>query len=246
MNALAQTQGGAVATLDEYDPYAEYGNEVGSPIVGKLIKFSKGDYLVDKTFIEEGTEVIANMPSILRGWIKWVDNKPAEQIMGLLKDGHKPQARSTLGDTDEREWEVDKDNKPQDPWKETNYIVLKSTTDDQLYTFSTASVGGRGAFKKLCEAYATGRRMHPNQAPIIALNVGRYEHKDKTLGWIKFPEFKIVGWTEASFEEGADETKAETKRIQNMANEKAADDLLNRVGRGEASPSTSSSGAPRF
>jgi hypothetical protein len=225
MNDLTVSgQGGAVALNEEFDPYAEYGREVSTPIVGKLMKFAKGDYFVGDDPLEVGTKVVANMGSILRGWIKWEDQKPVEQIMGLLKDGHKPQKRDTLGDTDESEWAVDKDGKPQDPWQETNYIVLKGVTDSELYTLSTASVGGRGAFKKLCEAYATGRRMHPNQYPIIALNVDKYKHKDTTLGWIKFPDFKITGWAPASVfdeEPGSEQALATQESLP-----------INNVGRG--------------
>jgi hypothetical protein len=228
-------QGGAVATQDEYDPYAEYGREIGTPIVGKLMKFAKGDYLVGDDELEAGFQVVANMASILRGWIKWQDQKPVEQIMGLLKEGHKPQKRDTLGDLDDTEWAVDKDNKPQDPWQETNYIVFKGVTDSELYTFSTASVGGRGAFKKLCEAYATGRRMHPNQFPIIALKTDSYKHKDTTLGRIKIPEFRIVGWAPASVFDDADAEGGEAVQT---------DSAIDRVGRGSAAASPS--GAPRF
>jgi hypothetical protein len=167
--------------------------------------------------------------------------------MGLLKDGHKPQARNTLGDTDEQYWETDNQGKPQDPWKETNYIVLKGVTDSELYTFSTASVGGRGAFKKLCDAYSAGKRMHPGQFPIVALNVGSYDHPDKSRGRIKFPEFKIVDWVPVSvFDDAvaAEEEKAAARQIQDRALEKEADDLLNRAGRGGAT--TAASGATRF
>jgi hypothetical protein len=223
--------GGAMALNEEFDPYAEYGREAGVPIVGKLIKFSKGDYIVGKDFLPEGQRFIVNMPSIARGWIKWVDSKPEEQIMGLLKDGHKPQKRDTLGSEDETEWEVDDKGVPQDPWKETNIIVFKEEHGEQLYTFSTASHGGRGAIRKLCEAYAQGRRMRPGQHPIIAIHVDRYEHSNKAFGWIKNPEFKIVSWAAAdSFGDAAaagdDAFATETRRIQNMASEKTADKML--------------------
>jgi hypothetical protein len=38
-------------------------------------------------------------------------------------------------------------------------------------------------------------RERPNDYPVIELGVGSYQHRDKSLGRIKFPIFKPVGWT---------------------------------------------------
>jgi hypothetical protein len=217
-------QGGAVATADDYDPYAAYGRESSNNIVGKLMRFSKGDWLIGDDEVPVGTQMIANMDNLLIGWILWEDKKPEETIMGLLKEGHRPQKRETLGHDDESVWPTDKDGKAQDPWQETNYLPLKDPKDGELYTFSTSSTGGRGAISKLCKDYGTKRRMHPNQFPIVALNVDSYKHKDTTLGRIKVPEFKIVGWVAASAFEG--DVPAEEPK------DKVQEDLLTKVGTG--------------
>lgn len=209
MNDLTTSgHGGAVATTENYDPYAEYGRENSSNIVGKILKFSKGDYLIGDDEVEPGVKRVASMANLLIGWIRWEDNKPAETIMGLLGEGHRPQKRVALGFTEEADWPVDKDGKSQDPWQETNYLVLKDPVEGDLFTFTTSSAGGRNAISKLCKEYGTKRRMHPKQFPIIALNVDSYKHKDPTLGRIKVPEFKIVGWeAESEFEGGGGEAE---------------------------------------
>jgi len=219
--------GGAVATQDDnYDPYSAYGRENSSNIVGKMLKFSKGDYSVGDNEIEAGGKYIASMPNILVGWIRWEDQKPAETIMGLIVEGHRPQKRDTLGFDDKSEWPTDKDGKPMDVWQETQYLVLKDTTDDELYTFVTNSAGGRGAITKLVTSFGQKRRMNPGKLPIITLAVDSYKHKDPAYGKIKVPEFKIIGWVDqAEFDgvepsESADTTKEAARQIQGMADAK--------------------------
>jgi hypothetical protein len=69
---------------------------------GKLLKFSKGDYLVgeDNDEVEEGTQYVANMDELMVGWIRWADGKPEDQIMGRVSEGYQPPKRNTLGDDD--------------------------------------------------------------------------------------------------------------------------------------------------
>jgi hypothetical protein len=204
MNALTQTNNTTLARADDFDPFAEYANAMGgNRIVGTLLKFSKGDYLVGQNgdIMEEGTQLAANVEELLVGWIKWKDKKPVEQIMGKLADRFVVAKRDTLGDLDESTWEVDKDGKAQDPWQYTNYLVLKVPgLDDQdgLYTFTTSSKGGVQAVSKLCGLYSKMNKMRsrgPNgekDQPIIKLGVERYQHKE--YGWLKNPSFTIVGW----------------------------------------------------
>lgn len=230
MNDLTTSgQGGALTTNEAFDPYAEYGRQNTNNIVGKLLRFSKGDYLVGDDEIEAKTQMVANMANLLIGWIRWEDQKPAETVMGLLGEGYKPQKRNELGFDDESDWPVDKDGKPQDPWQETNYLVFMDPSDNELYTFTTSSAGGRNAISKLCKDYGTKRRMNPGKFPIVSLEVDSYKHKDTSLGRIKVPELKIVGWVAESSFHGIEATSApsddvstETKRIQNMANEKTS------------------------
>lgn len=199
MNALTHATNTAVAAADDFDPFAAYAAaHGGSRIVGSLLKFSKGDYLVGQNgdIMQEGTQLAVNMNELLVGWIKWQDKKPAEQLMGRLADRFVPAKRDALGDTDKSLWETDDDGNPQDPWQFTNYLLMKMPgIDDQdaLFTFTASSHGGIGAITKLCDSYSKLRRMRsPGEMPVIKLGVERYQHKK--YGWIKNPEFKITGW----------------------------------------------------
>src|SRR3972149_12054648 len=103
------TESKALGELDR-NFFQQYGEQVAQkPIVGQLLKFSKGDYLVGEagSEVKVGTKYAANMDQLMVGWIKWVDTKPEQQIMGRVVEGDQPPKRKDLGDHDENLWEVD-------------------------------------------------------------------------------------------------------------------------------------------
>jgi len=175
--------------------FEEYGRQASArPIVGRLLKFSKGDYLAgqDNEEVGEGTELVACMDTLQVGWVKWVDSMPADQDLGLIMEGYKPKKRSELGDTDQDQWEVDEQSdKPRDPWQFANQLILRPVdwdgSDDQLYTFVTQSRGGVGAIGALCKYYGKEMRQRPNEFPVIRLEVDSYMHSNKQFGRIKVP-----------------------------------------------------------
>jgi hypothetical protein len=200
MNDLAvQQHGTSVAAVgDNY--FQSYGDQVSQrSIVGKLLKFSKGDYLVgeDNEEVEEGTQLVANMDELMVGWIRWADSKPTDQIMGRVSDGYQAPKRNTLGDDDKSKWEVDEQGRERDPWQFSNYLILKTpgqTGEDALFTFTTSSRGGLNAIAELCKTYGKAMRQKPDEFPVIALGVGSYQHSNKSFGRIKFPILEVVGW----------------------------------------------------
>ena len=149
--------------------------------------------------MELGTKLVANMAELEVGWIRWVDKKPAEQKMHLLTEGVR-YTRDQLGYDDETEWEVDKDNKPQDPWQETNTLPMASLDGEEAYMFNASSYGGRGAIAKLCKQYGSEYRQHPGEFPVIELDRDSYKHDD--YGKIWFPVFTIVDWVAEPEESG--------------------------------------------
>ena len=118
-----------------------------SGIAGRLVKFTKdGDYITtdDEQPVPEGTEFILLADDTLIGWIKFngVGEAP-ERHMGLLFDGFEMPERASLGDLDQKAWEIGLDGQPADPWQHQQCIVLQSTTTQELFTFSTSSKTGR-------------------------------------------------------------------------------------------------------
>lgn len=194
----AAPQQRSLGGVNDRNAFEAYGDQASQrSIVGTLLKFSKGDWLAgeDQEDVEVGTKYVANMDQLMVGWIKWVDNKPVEQIMGPVAEGFQPPRRNTLGDEDESEWEIDENtSRPRDPWQFSNYIVLQAEDSDELFTFATSSRGGLGAIGELSKAYGKEMRSRPDEYPVIEIGTTSYQHRDKRIGRIYVPTFKIVDW----------------------------------------------------
>lgn len=196
------------------DPFAVYAKTVSNQhILGKLLKFSKGDYVAgeNSVLVPLGTRFVANMDSLMAGWIKWHDNRPVEHLMESVV--HRPivPPRSTLGDTDKDAWELDENGTPRDPWQKANYILLLAEDgaidDDRpvsdpthgLYTFTASSVGGLDAIGNVCKSYNLDmRRQRPDMYPAIELGADSYLHRNRAFGRIKKPLLNVVGWAPKS------------------------------------------------
>jgi hypothetical protein len=188
-----------IANLDlGTNPFEEYAKQYSSRnIVGRLLKFSKGDYVVDNHELPLGTRLVALVDQTLVGWQKWEDNKPVDQKIGLLSEGFKPPQRDELGDDDQDMWETNSNGKPRDPWQFTNMLVMQDVEDKStMYTFATTSRGGLDAIADLCRVYGRNVRSQPGRYPIVALKSDSYTHGNKEFGKIKVPIFEVVGWTE--------------------------------------------------
>jgi hypothetical protein len=193
------------------NPFEEVGREIPRRVIGRLLKFSKGDFLAGQENMElpMGTRFIVNMDMTLRGWIRWENNKPAEQVMGLVAEGFVLPKRDTLGwgyqrgtkeeDADTTDWIRDESTGVmRDPWQETFYLIMRELGPDGvtplegeegLYTFTTSSKGGLDACKELCSVYGKWLRFHPDEFPVVKIGWDSYMHSVAQYGKIKTPEF---------------------------------------------------------
>lgn len=197
MNALTETNHStAVAAQPGYDPYAAYGQEAAQG--ANFLKFSKGEWLLGQNDeeIALGRRLVGNMGELSIGWIRWSDGKPAERRLGLLGQGYRPEARDSLGFTDQTSWETDKEGKPLDPWNFTNELPMADPETGEQMTLSVSSKGGIGAMGNLCKAYGREYRERDGQVPIIELGRDSYKHSE--YGKTYVPVLTIVGWMENS------------------------------------------------
>lgn len=226
MNEVANRQTGTAVANPNDNYFQQYGDQVSQQtIVGKLLKFSKGDYLVgqDNEEMATGTKLVANMDEMMVGWIRWSDNKPTDHIMGRIADGYQPPKRNTLGDDDKDKWEVDNQGQQRDPWQFSNYLVMKEVDGEELYTFTASSKGGLNALGELCKVYGKAMRQRPAEFPIITLGVDSYAHSNKSFGRIKFPVFEVTGWAPKSeFADALANETAATTAVDEAATETPA------------------------
>jgi hypothetical protein len=193
---------------------------------GTILKFRKGDYFAgqDDDEVPAGTQFVLNYDNWLHGWIRWSDKKPSDQIMESVMLGNKTPKRDTLPDNDQDEWETDDNGKPQDPWQESHYLLLKDPKqegEESLYTLTTSSKTGRNSMWKFLKQAVGKFEMHPHEYPIVALVVDYYD--DDTYGRIKFPSLKIVGWSQKSVFNNAMAEEAATAEAQATADRELAE-----------------------
>jgi hypothetical protein len=254
-NEVTQRQTGALATTGDDDPYAEVAREISQrSIVGTLLKFSKGDWLAGEQNeeIPLGTQFVANMDELMRGWIRWEDGKPNDHRMGPVAQRFQPPRRGELGDLDKSQWEVDEKGNERDPWQESFYLLLKGTgDDDELYTFAASSKGARDCIGALCKDYSKGKRMQKEgMFPVVAIGTDHYDHPKKEYGRIKTPVLKVVGWAPATvFDEagaaGEETVDPETGEVTGGTDKAAATDAERRVDAAAATVANVTRGSSR-
>jgi|SRR5262245_38020569 len=104
------------------DALERYGRSAGS-LYGELLKFSgkTGAWTSGAQGLEVpiGTQLVAIVPEMLAGFVKWQDGELVEQVMQPITETYDPkQLRSSLGDTDHTRWPIGDDGEPEDPWRE--------------------------------------------------------------------------------------------------------------------------------
>jgi hypothetical protein len=206
---LTEPKGKAVATtkaereLSNAEYRSRYFDSVApSGIVGRLVKFNKdGEFVTtdDGEEVPEGSEFAALCGETLLGYLRFngADEAPSRE-MGPIYDGYRIPSPSHLPDRDQRHWDVNpKDGTPIDPWQEYAYLVLQETSTCELHTFSTASKTGYRAVIRLLQHYDRMLKTHPGDVPIVRLGTGGFQHRDKSIGWVKTPVFVVCGRREA-------------------------------------------------
>ena len=71
-------------------------------------------------------------------------------------------------------------------------LAMKDEDDVQL-KFSTGSVGGANAVRKVLREWKRLRDKHPGQVPVVSLGSDSYQHKVHRTE-VQFPVFEIVDW----------------------------------------------------
>ena len=198
---MPATQDGGTVPAPQVDPYAAYGaaSNTGLP----FLKFDRGVYKygpVDESeIVPIGTLLVANMPEMQVGRIKWQDGEVVATDMRRLADGFYITPREDLGDMDESLWEIGNDGDSKDPWAETTTLPLKDPASGAEFIFTTSSKGGRAACGKLASQYGEQRHLPDNagKLPIIKLDASTYKHR-KLNQVIHVPVFRLVEWRSES------------------------------------------------
>jgi hypothetical protein len=176
--------------------------------VGTRMNYAKGKWT--KIIIQDEQKTAVQLPatasyivdplSVAFAWKKWIDKKIAGPPIGPGRpiDGFVLPLREQLGDLDENKWPL-RNGKREDPWQSSTQITMKDADNGELYTWVTASWGGRRAVGSFLKTFNREARKHPGQYPKVIL--GTRGEPSPDYGTIDKPVFKVVDW--AVFGEGA-------------------------------------------
>jgi hypothetical protein len=190
-NMISETQNLPTAYVD---PVEELAAEARNNIENTL-KFVKGEWTINDEKVPDGVEFVAYVDHLVRGWIRFDDQKVAERILVRRGDRQRLPEREDLSYAEESEWPRDSKGKARDPWVKQFFVPLLNTNDEKLVTFVTGSVGGRIAVGKLCDAFLNNDR----KRPIIKLDISSF--KSKEYGKVESPAFQIIGYEETPAEQ---------------------------------------------
>lgn len=174
-----------------------------------FLKFSKGDwsYGADQTEVETGSEWAVNPTSIRTGYQCWGKDQTPDSGT-LLGERLAP-----IGAV------IDANELPQHAngkWQPAVSLQMRcaSGEDEGLQVeWGSCSVGGVKAYKEQLLAPIGAKLQAGDTAcvPVVKLETDFYMHKDKAIGKVKFPVFKLVRWMDmdGEAEEVADEVVEE-------------------------------------
>jgi hypothetical protein len=219
---------------DDYNPYAKLAKELNNRrIIGDLLKLTKeGEWVAgkDEEDIKPGTQLLAYVPSLHDGWVRWENQRPTNWEIGLVSHDHpkyganrfRLKTRDELGDNDPDQWPArGKDKKEKtDPWQRTQYIVLVNPENEQLYTYGVHTKGGQQALGGLLEEWVNNcSRKGEAEQPIVKLGSDSYDHE--RYGETFYPILEIVDFTDELPQSLIDTGITETPKVEAAPAQKA-------------------------
>ena len=165
--------------------------------IGKLIKFSKGEFLkgLDAEIVPLGSLFTVACDMTLTGFIRWHDGKPIEHKLIRVASGDPPYRREELGFLDKEQWPKDANGEARDPWQQAIYVPVMDS-EGEISTFTSGSVWGIKSYHRLLRRYATHAARHPGFYPLVKLQTSSFKHSDKQIGKVFFPDFEPAGYVE--------------------------------------------------
>jgi hypothetical protein len=106
--------------------FEDFGRNIAVPLMPTL-KFSNGGYFVYNGAVDvpfDNVKLIANMPTLRTGWVRYDCGFAVKRIMGKVSENFQPARRADLGDCDMSLWKEDEHGMPHDPWHATKDVVV--------------------------------------------------------------------------------------------------------------------------
>ena len=160
----------------------------GGALILKFGKSGEWGFGPDSEALDDGDKLIVDPNSFEVGFIAWhnsavegekmwpvnaVPSDAGDQLFAVqAKDGWQPQLAFKA------------------------IVPAGDATDDIPVIFKSSSLGGTDAVKALAGEIARGLESYPGAYPVIELSSDSYKHKQ--YGTVHKPQFKLVGWVDAT------------------------------------------------
>lgn len=160
----------------------------GGALILKFGKSGEWGFGPDSEPLDDGDKLIVDPHSFQVGYIAWhnsavegekmwpvnaVPSDAGDQLFAVqAKDGWQPQLAFSA------------------------IIPAGGTTDDIPVVFKSSSLGGTDAVKALAGEIARGLESYAGAYPVIELSSDSYKHKQ--YGTVHKPQFRLVGWVDAT------------------------------------------------
>jgi hypothetical protein len=178
--------------INPFDLYLqrEQGNDIF--FEGDFLNFNgqSGKWTRRKESIGATTSFLCDMRGIALGWVKWIDGKPVDRVLGLLINGYVRPPRETLDDFAERYWPINSFGTPEDPWKKITYLPMRCKDDDENVVYGANSETALNAVRSFIAVYH--RTDRGGKDPVVLLESSSF--RNKANGTTYVPKFKTVGW----------------------------------------------------
>jgi hypothetical protein len=193
-------------STDQVDGLAKYAKTGAPQWIGDLLKFNgkTGEYTAgsQELPINKGHVFVAAVTEMLAGGVLWKNGELADQIWMPAPQFDWREVRKTLPDQDRALWPKNEDGYAVDPWREAVMLPMIDPNTFAEFTFSSSSVGGVRAAKRLantyCKQLAAASETTRGCWPVVALQASSYLHEDRKRGKIWNPEFEGLDYIRAS------------------------------------------------
>jgi hypothetical protein len=164
-------------------------------IDGKELRFEQvGKFRAgaQETEVPLGRRLVAIMPTLRVGWVKWRPDLewewPTEMHWGLVADGYKAPSRKSLGDNTPAGWRYP----DRDPWQRLHTLLLVDFKNREKFAFIASTDDEVTAVARLAYIYGRMIRNDKRLLPIVAL---RTRSEKRGMVRIHRPFFEVVDWT---------------------------------------------------
>jgi hypothetical protein len=160
-----------------------------APEHARIIKYRKGDYVdLDGNAVPD--VVYRVFPTETKSGFVYFGEDGVERQMAAIYRGERMPMRTELPAKDPV---IGPNGEEQAPWQFQMSLALENTENGERYSFVTGSKTGTRAVGQLLRAYD---RKGGKAIPLVKLVNSGFQHRDKSIGWVKTPSFTIVGWDE--------------------------------------------------